>query len=203
MFVTTLVFSLNFGKARLDRVFCVFHKSASPLQSYPAMVLLAWHAPGLVIFVPGHHRTRLMTEELAEQVVIRHRKRLGRKVKKITIDMDPTDDPTYGQQQLTFFNSHYANWCYLPVAGFLQFNAAGQVMNRISICSATCCVPAMFTPAMALSPYCDASLGSYAGISPASPFRLALMGDTPRRKYSSTLKMKASGMSLRWQKTLY
>jgi hypothetical protein len=63
-----------------------------------------------------------MGEELAEQVVARHHKRLGKKVKKITIDMDPTDDPTYGQQQLTFFNSHYANWCYLPVAGFLQFN---------------------------------------------------------------------------------
>jgi hypothetical protein len=144
-----------------------------------------------------------MGEELAEQVVARHHKRLGKKVKKITIDMDPTDDPTYGQQQLTFFNSHYANWCYLPVAGFLQFNAAGQVMNRINICSATCCGPAMFTPAMVPSPYCDASLKSYASISPESPFRRALTEDTPRRRYSSTLKMKASGMSLQWRKTLY
>jgi hypothetical protein len=33
--------------------------------------------------------------------------RLKRKVKRITIDLDPTDDPTHGAQQLTFFNGHY------------------------------------------------------------------------------------------------
>ena len=37
-------------------------------------------------------------------------------------DLDPTDDPTHGAQQLTFFNGHYDTWCYLPVAGFLTFN---------------------------------------------------------------------------------
>ena len=63
-----------------------------------------------------------MADTLADVVVKHHRKRLGKKVKTITIDMDPTDDPTHGQQQLTFFNSHYGNWCYLPVAGFLQFD---------------------------------------------------------------------------------
>ena len=36
--------------------------------------------------------------------------------------MDPTDDPTHGGQQLTFFNGHYDTWCYLPVAGFVQFD---------------------------------------------------------------------------------
>ncbi|MGA7538520.1 MAG: transposase, partial [Steroidobacteraceae bacterium] len=46
-----------------------------------------------------------MGEGLAESVIERHRKRLGaRKVKHITIDLDPTDDPTHGGQQLTFFN---------------------------------------------------------------------------------------------------
>jgi len=38
----------------------------------------------------------------------RHRQRLGaRNVRRITIDLDPTDDPTHGKQQLTFFNGHY------------------------------------------------------------------------------------------------
>jgi Transposase DDE domain group 1 len=37
-------------------------------------------------------------------------------------DLDPTDDPTHGSQQMTFFNAHYDTWCYLPVAGFLTFN---------------------------------------------------------------------------------
>ena len=63
-----------------------------------------------------------MAGELADRVVERHKKRLGGRVRKITIDMDPTDDPTYGQQQLAFYNSHYGNWCYLPVACFLKFN---------------------------------------------------------------------------------
>lgn len=63
-----------------------------------------------------------MGEALAECVIERHRRRLGRKVRHITIDLDPTDDPTHGAQQLTFFNAHYDTWCYLPVAGFLTFN---------------------------------------------------------------------------------
>jgi len=63
-----------------------------------------------------------MGEALAQSVVERHRKRLGRKVKRITIDLDPTDDPTHGAQQLTFFNAHYDCWCYLPLAGFVSFN---------------------------------------------------------------------------------
>lgn len=63
-------------------------------------------------------------EGLAESVIERHRQRLGsRKVKRIAIDLDPTDDPTHGGQQLTFFNGHYDTWCYLPVAGFLRFNS--------------------------------------------------------------------------------
>jgi hypothetical protein len=63
-----------------------------------------------------------MGEALAECVIERHRRRLGRSVRHITIDLDPTDDPTHGAQQLTFFNAHYDTWCYLPVAGFLTFD---------------------------------------------------------------------------------
>jgi hypothetical protein len=63
-----------------------------------------------------------MGAALADAVVERHRKRLGRKARRITIDLDPTDDPTHGQQQLTFFNGHYDTWCYLPVVAFVTFN---------------------------------------------------------------------------------
>lgn len=64
-----------------------------------------------------------MGHALAERVIARHRRRLGKRVKRITIDLDPTDDPTYGEQQLALFNGHYGNWCYLPMACFLQFDA--------------------------------------------------------------------------------
>src|ERR1035438_5216782 len=40
----------------------------------------------------------------------------------LPIDLDPTDDPTHGAQQLSFFNSHYDNACYLPMMGFVTFN---------------------------------------------------------------------------------
>jgi Transposase DDE domain group 1 len=63
-----------------------------------------------------------MAEALAERVIERHRKRLHGRARRITIDLDPTDDPTHGQQQLSFFNAHYDTHCYLPVVGFLTFN---------------------------------------------------------------------------------
>jgi DDE family transposase len=40
----------------------------------------------------------------------------------ITIDVDPTDDPTHGQQEFAFFNGHYDTWCYLPLLGFVTFD---------------------------------------------------------------------------------
>jgi hypothetical protein len=63
-----------------------------------------------------------MGETLALSVVRRHAKRLRRRAYRVTIDLDPTDDPTHGAQQLSFFNGHYDNWCYLPVMGFVSFN---------------------------------------------------------------------------------
>ena len=59
---------------------------------------------------------------LADTVIARHRKRLRGRVKRITVELDPTDDPTHGAQQLSFFNGHYDTWCYLPTAGFIQFD---------------------------------------------------------------------------------
>jgi Transposase DDE domain group 1 len=61
-------------------------------------------------------------EALANRVIERHRRRLHGRARRMTIDLDPTDDPTHGAQQLTFFNSHYDTWCYLPVVGFVSFN---------------------------------------------------------------------------------
>lgn len=44
---------------------------------------------------------------------------LPKKTKKIVIDIDAYDDPCHGQQQFEFFNAHYDNHCYLPLAIFL------------------------------------------------------------------------------------
>jgi hypothetical protein len=33
----------------------------------------------------------------------------------IVLDLDHSDDPTYGQQEFAFYNHHYQNYCYLPL----------------------------------------------------------------------------------------
>jgi hypothetical protein len=63
-----------------------------------------------------------MGQTLATSVVDRHQRRLHGRARRITIDLDPTDDPTHGAQQLTFFNGHYDSWCYLPLLAFVTFD---------------------------------------------------------------------------------
>jgi hypothetical protein len=63
-----------------------------------------------------------MGRELAASVIGRHQQRLHGRARTITIDLDPTDDPTHGEQQLSFFNGHYDSWCYLPLLAFVTFN---------------------------------------------------------------------------------
>jgi len=64
-----------------------------------------------------------LADTLAATVIRQHRYRLnGQKCKMVTIDMDPTDDPVHGAQQLSMFNGHYDARCYLPMLGFVSFN---------------------------------------------------------------------------------
>jgi hypothetical protein len=65
----------------------------------------------------------LASVALADLVIEHHRARLQGRARRITIDLDPTDDPTHGQQEFTFFNGHYDTWCYLPLMATLTFNA--------------------------------------------------------------------------------
>jgi Transposase DDE domain group 1 len=61
-------------------------------------------------------------EALADTVLSRQQRRLKKAVRCITIDLDATDDPTHGGQQLSFFNGHYHHSCYLPLLAFVSFN---------------------------------------------------------------------------------
>lgn len=84
--------------------------------------------PSLSRFENGVSRKELlrMGEELADVVIEEHAERLNHQARLITVDLDATDDPTHGQQQLTFFNGHYGSWCYLPLVGTLQFNQEAE-----------------------------------------------------------------------------
>jgi len=69
----------------------------------------------------GWRELLTMGHGLAETVIEHHRRRLKGRASRITIDLDPTDDPTHGQQEFTFFNGHYDTWCYLPVVATVTF----------------------------------------------------------------------------------
>jgi len=71
----------------------------------------------------GRQDLYLASLALADLVIAHHQARLKGRADRITIDLDPTDDPTHGQQELTFFNGHYDTWCYLPLVATLTFNA--------------------------------------------------------------------------------
>ena len=80
--------------------------------------------PTLSRFENGVTRGELLriSQALFETVLRRLAQRLRGKVQTITIDLDVTDDPTHGQQELTFFHGHYGHWCYLPLLAYLTFN---------------------------------------------------------------------------------
>jgi len=64
-----------------------------------------------------------LTYALADVVLAHPEARLGaEKGRRIKIDLDPTDDPPHGQQELAFFNGHYHTWCDLPLLGFPSRN---------------------------------------------------------------------------------
>jgi hypothetical protein len=70
----------------------------------------------------GRRELVAMGHALADTVIDHHRRRLKGRARRITIDFDPTDDPTHGQQELAFFNGHYDTWCYLPVVATVMFD---------------------------------------------------------------------------------
>lgn len=84
--------------------------------------------PTLSRFENSRDRKQLfrVSEALADCVIERHGRRLRGRARRVTIDLDPTDDPTHGAQQLSFFNRHYDTYCYLPMVGFLSFDQEAE-----------------------------------------------------------------------------
>src|SRR6267154_3636213 len=68
-------------------------------------------------------------EFLAESVLRRHAKRLRHRAYRVTIDLDPTDDPTPGAQQLSFFNGHYDTWLLPAGDGFCQLQRRSRTVS--------------------------------------------------------------------------
>ena len=106
--------------------------------------------------------------------------------RRVTIDLDPTDDATHGAQQLTFFNKYYDSWCYLPLLAFLTFDdETEQYLWRPCSGPGTCRRPA--------APWacCNASEAAF------------WCGSTgalrPRRSLTSWMPSRGSTTSWRWR----
>jgi hypothetical protein len=68
-----------------------------------------------------------MAEALADTVIVTQQaRRAGQRVRRITLDLDTTENPTHGQQQFALFNGYYDTWCYLPLLATLTFNNEAQ-----------------------------------------------------------------------------
>jgi hypothetical protein len=61
--------------------------------------------------MPGAKEQARIAVAMARKVI----SALPAQTRRVIIDVDPTDDPCYGQQQFEFFNGHYDCHCYLPV----------------------------------------------------------------------------------------
>ena len=95
----------------------------------------------------GWHALYLASVALADLVIEQHRARLQGRARRITIDLDPTDDPTHGQQEFTLLQRPLRH-LVLPAAGGdadLQRRADGSTW------SPPCCGPATARPSGARS----------------------------------------------------
>jgi hypothetical protein len=78
----------------------------------------------------GWAALRDMAHVLTDTVIETQRRRLKGRATRITIDLDPTDDPTHGQQEFTFFNGHYDTACYLPIVATSNCHARQQHQDQ-------------------------------------------------------------------------
>ena len=81
--------------------------------------------PTLCRFENGRVRQELyaMSLALVELFIDRHR---SCPPKRIVIDMDATDDPAHGQQQLEFFHGYYGRHCFLPLFVFCSVDGQDE-----------------------------------------------------------------------------
>ena len=120
---------------------------------------------------PGAVELYRLVETIADAVLDRHRHRLGRRAKVVTLDFDPTVDPTHGQQAFSFYHGHYRTHCFLPLVGTIQFNRESK--QRI-LCSVL--RPGDARAALGLVPLLERLLPKVRSAFPKARIRIRLDG---------------------------
>ncbi len=71
----------------------------------------------------------------ANSVIDRHARRLGDRARLVTLDLDPTDDPMRGDQQMPFFKAAMTAH-FLPVMDLVSYNDGGEQHLRVTVLQA-------------------------------------------------------------------
>lgn len=90
-------------------------ETAGPLASQPTMSRLDNLPDSKALFRMG--------EELLQTFLDKYQRW---EVRHILLDIDSSEDPTYGQQEFTFYNKFYDNHCYLPLFIHASVNFGNQ-----------------------------------------------------------------------------
>lgn len=78
----------------------------------PSQPTLSRFEQGLILEHGLRYRDLLAMSEIFVNLFVKQCK--GKPPKEILLDLDSTDDPTHGQQQMSFFNGFYETHCYIP-----------------------------------------------------------------------------------------
>lgn len=70
----------------------------------------------------GRSELMRISLDLGQRILQEHGERLGGKVRKVTIDIDGTEDKAHGEQEGTCYNGYYGSNCYQPLLGMVTFN---------------------------------------------------------------------------------
>jgi hypothetical protein len=136
-----------------------------------------------------------MGRTLAATVIAQHRHRLKGRARRITIDLDPTDDPTHGQQALAFFNGHYDTWSSLPLVATLTFKDAAE-QDLVAVVLRPGNSPAKHGAFDSCGP-CSVGCGGHL----ARRCGCAWMGDSPGTTGWTSWKRSGSSLSWGWPAT--
>jgi DDE family transposase len=136
---------------------------------------------------------RAMTHVLADTVIAQHRRRLRGRAPRIIIDLDPTDDPTHGQQEFAFFNGHYDTWCYLPVVATVTFNDEPAQFAVAAVLR-----PGKAPPAWGRAEFCGVCCASCARPFPARRSACAWTAALPAPSCSCSWTASRSSTSWPW-----
>ena len=114
----------------------VTHRLGSPLASQPTLSRLENAVPWATMRRLG----RVLRQWFTRHAVSRHAPPT-----ELILDIDSTDDPTHGQQDLSFFNGHYDEHMYHPLLVFADGYLLGARLRAGNVGGATQLQP-LLTP---------------------------------------------------------